>query len=219
LESGSDFADKRARGQAITVRAARTFIVNYFRGASVETSKFDATDTTPMLAKTGVPDPDWIDLRHCHPEFWKNAKLLEAGREFGRLVEAQRAAFEGKAGANIDFAEKALNFAVMAAWAYVAGLLSHNDPRRKRHFALADSKGRDPLNAAALARGRHKTDPENYRGLGYRTDPKERGRFVELLYLQAEKGDGIDKHFIDLAIKKYHAKQAVLEVQRAEIVA
>ncbi len=75
----------------------------------------------------------------------------------------------------------------------------------------------NPLNAAALAKGRHKTDPENYRGLGYRTDPKERGRFVELLYLQAEKGNGIATGQIDLAIKKYHAKQAALEVLEAEI--
>jgi hypothetical protein len=72
------------------------------------------------------------------------------------------------------------------------------------------------LNAAALAKGRHKTDAENYRGLGYRTDAKERGRFVELFYLQAEKGEGITTKLIELAIKKYHAKQAVLDVKRAE---
>jgi hypothetical protein len=37
-----------------------------------------------------------------------------------------------------------------------------------------------------------------------------------LFFLQAEKGQGISKPLIDLAIKKYHAKQAVLEVQEAE---
>jgi hypothetical protein len=142
--------------------------------------------------------------------------LREAGRQFARLVEAQRQAFKDKNGSNIDQAEKALNFAVMSGWAYIAGLLHENDIRRKRHYALADTKSKDPLNAAALARGRHKTDPENYRGLGYRTDPKERGRFVELFYLQAERGSNIDKGLIDLAIKKYHAKQAVLEVQKAD---
>jgi hypothetical protein len=67
-----------------------------------------------------------------------------------------------------------------------------------------------------LAKGRHKTDPENYRGLGYRTDAKERGRLVELFYLQAENGSGITPSLIDLAIKKYHAKRAVLEVAEAE---
>jgi hypothetical protein len=81
---------------------------------------------------------------------------------------------------------------------------------------LKSQAGRDPLNAAALAKGRHKSDAENYRGLGYRTDAKERGRLVELFYLQAEKGDGITAATIDLAIKKYHAKEATLEVIRAE---
>jgi hypothetical protein len=86
----------------------------------------------------------------------------------------------------------------------------------RRHYDLKDQAGKDPLNAAALAKGRHKSDPENYRGLGYRTDAKERGRFVELFYLQSEKGDGVSNALIDLAIKKYHAKQAVLEVRQAE---
>jgi len=216
LEEDSDFADKRARGEAITVRAARTFIVNYFRGRTVDATKFEFTDTTPTICKTGVPDPEWIELRSIHPHLWKDKKLREAGRQFARLVEAQRQAFKDKNGSNIDQAEKALNFAVMSGWAYTAGLLHENDIRRKRHYALADTKSKDPLNAAALARGRHKTDPENYRGLGYRTDPKERGRFVELFYLQAERGSNIDKGLIDLAIKKYHAKQAVLEVQKAD---
>lgn len=72
------------------------------------------------------------------------------------------------------------------------------------------------MNAAALAKGKHASDAENYRGLGFRTDAKERGRFVELFYLQAEKGEGITAPLVDLAIKKYHAKQAILEVQTAE---
>jgi hypothetical protein len=82
----------------------------------------------------------------------------------------------------------------MTAWAYVAGVLKNNRPRLERHFNLMAAKGKDPLNAAALAKGKHKTDPENYRGLGYRTDAKERGRLVELFYLQAEKGSGIRRH-------------------------
>jgi hypothetical protein len=77
---------------------------------------------------------------------------------------------------------------VLSAWAYVAGVLSGNAKRLARHYALKDQTGRDPLNAAALAKGRHGTDADNYRGLGYRTDAKERRRFAKLFYLQAEKG-------------------------------
>lgn len=95
--------------------------------------------------------------------------------------------------------------------------MAKNQTRLTRHFALKDQAGRDPLNAAALAKGRHKTDSDNYRGLGYRTDPKERGRLVELFYLQAEDGSGITAAKIDLAIKQYHAKEAALEVQRAKL--
>jgi hypothetical protein len=91
-----------------------------------------------------------------------------------------------------------------------------NDKRLQRHYDLRLAKSKDPLNSAALAKGRHKTDPDNYRGLGYRTDAKERGRFVELFYDQAEKGEGINTSLITVAIAKYHAKQAVLDVQKAE---
>jgi hypothetical protein len=127
------------------------------------------------------------------------------------------ATFQGKhKRGSVDFQERALNYAVLSAWAFTAGLLSGNSTRLARHYGLKSQTGRDPLNAAALAKGRHGTDSENYRGLGYRTDAKERGRFVELFYLQAEKGEGIGAPLIDLAMKKYHAKQAVLDVQRAE---
>lgn len=217
LQQGEDFSDKRRRGEQITVRAARTFIVNYYLGeeAAAARTDFDKTETNPRICKSGVVDPDWEKIRKTKKP-WKDAKLEAAGREFAKLVEAQRKAFQGKKRANIDYQEKAHNFAVISAWAFTAGYLNGNPVRLSRHFALKDQTGRDPLNAAALAKGRHKTDADNYRGLGYRTDAKERGRFVELFYLQAEKGNGITADLIDLAMKKYHAKQATLEVHRAE---
>jgi hypothetical protein len=115
-----------------------------------------------------------------------------------------------------DFPEKALNLAIMAAWAYVAGVIHNNPQRLKRHFALKEWKSHDPLYASQLATGKHWTDPTNYRGLGYRTDPQERGRFVELFFIQAEDGKGITKSSIDIAIKQYHAKQGQLEVAEAK---
>jgi len=219
LNPGEDFADKRQRGRQITVKAARTFILNYFKGASIKTEGFDHTDTTPIVCKTGVPDPEWEDLKRTHSDLWQNPEPKRAGREFALFMQAQRDAFaqtNGGISGNIDYAEKASNFAVLSAWAYVAGLLVPNKTRLQRHYALKDQKSRDPLNAAVLATGRHKTDSENYRGLGYRTDAKERGRFVELFYLQAESGNGITKTLVDIAIKKYHAKQATLEVLEAQ---
>ena len=220
--TGQDFADKRARANPITVRAARTFITNYFRGRSLDAKKFDESETTPVICKSGVADNDWEILKKSKPKLWEDAGLEAAGRAYSELIEAQRKAFITKEGkktetANSDSAEKAMNFAVLSAWAFTAGLLHSNQIRLDRHYSLKDQTGRDPLFAAALAKGRHRTDADNYRGLGYRTDAKERGRMVELFYLQAEDGTGISASKIDLAIKKYHAKEAQLEVVRAKL--
>jgi len=116
---------------------------------------------------------------------------------------------------NNEYASKALNYSIVSAWAFVAGVLENNDKRLERHFGLADRTSKDPLNAGALAKGKHKTDPENYRGLGTRTDVKERGRLAELFYFQAEKGEGISPKLVDASIKQYHAKLAILEAEDA----
>jgi len=218
LEPDQDFADSYERGGPISVRMGRTFITNYFRGMTVDSKQFDVSDTTPVVCPTGGPDAEWETLKTDKPGLWTEPSLLQAGKEFASLIAAQREAFKGnhKQRPKPDFPEKALNVAVMSAWAYVVGMLQGNQTRLKRHFALAKSAGKDPLNAAALANGRHKTDPQNYRGLGYRTDPRERGRFVELFYLQAEEGNGITPSAVDIAIKQYHVKQAQLEVIKAK---
>lgn len=217
LPQGKDFADRRVRGGPITVQIARTFIINYFRGAAlVGGNDLDEVETLPVLSPSGRFDPEWEKIRSAQST-WSDAGLKKAGKEFARLLENQRKAFQKTKGkVPPDFPEKAMNMAVMAAWAFVAGLLNKNSVRLKRHFSLADSKGKDPLNARALASGRHKTDAENYRGLGYRTDAKERGRFVELFLLQAEDQSGITPNSVDAAIKKYHAKLAHLDYLKAK---
>jgi hypothetical protein len=217
LAPDQDFADRGGRGRPLTVRDARNFICNYYLGRDLDPKKFDTSDTTPILCDSGQHDATWDRLRSTKKDIWKDAGLATAGREFAKLVRAQRDAFIGKRPKPpVDYPEKALNAAVMAAWAYVAGTLRNNQVRLQRHFGLSNTTGRDPLNASALAKGRHRTDPENYRGLGYRTDAKERGRLVELFGLQAEEGKGITSPAVDIAIKKYHAKQAQLEVQKAQ---
>jgi hypothetical protein len=215
LKQGEDFADQYRRGGPISVRIARSFITNYFKGKKVDVHKFASTDTTPTLCTSGEHDPEWEKLKADTQELWSDGKLLTAAKEFSLLVDAQRKSFEGKK-VKPDYPEKALNAAVFTAWAYVAGVLRNNDQRLKRHFGLKTATGKDPLNAAALAKGRHKSDAENYRGLGYRTDPRERGRFVELFFIQAEDGHGITPKSIDVAIKQYEAKVAALDVLKAK---
>lgn len=226
LGTGEDFADKRARSNSITVRSARNFISNYYQGTKIKSEEFERADTTPILCKSGQADPDWDALKASLPGLWEDEKLLAAATEYSQLIAAQRLAMQPpvdkkpKAGfkkaAAREAAEKGSNYAVLSSWAFVAGVLSTNLLRLQKHFSLKNQVGRDPLNVAVLAKGRHKTDAENYRGLGYRTDAKERGRMTELFFLQAEKGDGITANTVDVAIKRYHAKEATLEVIRAE---
>jgi len=219
LDRNQDFSGKRQKGHPITVRDARTFIMDYYKGLEVNPREFNNTKTTPVLAKNGVVDSEWLQLKKDKSNLWQNVGLKKAGREFALLAEAQREFFStqgNKRQKSADFAEKAFNYAIISAWAFVAGVLSTNKTRLKRHFDLRKQVNKDPLNAAALAKGKHKSDPENYRGLGTRNDAKERGRFAELFFKQAEKGGGINKALIDAAIKMYHAKKAVLEAREAE---
>lgn len=215
LPLGKDFADHYKRGGLISVRMAKTFITNYVAGKNVPLDRFATTNTTPVICPTGEHDAEWEELKANTQGLWTDSKLQEAAREFALLAAAQQAYFKrNKQRAKADYPQKAYNMAVFSAWPYVAGLLYANETRLKRHFALRNSTGKDPLNAAALSDGRHKTDPDNYRGLGYRTDPRERGRFVELFNIQAEDGKGITPKAIRIAISDYHAKQAHLDAVR-----
>ncbi|EMB13663.1 hypothetical protein [Rhodopirellula europaea] len=218
LSDGQDFTDKHQRGGPISVQMARTFITNYFRGKKINAVQFNSLNTTPQKCPSGQHDSDWDQLKIEYPDLWSDEGLIVAGKEFAKLIKAQRSAFKDKKPKpKPDFPEKALNMAILPAWALVAGILHDNPERLKRHYGLAKAKGtNDPLNAAALAKGHHKTDPDNYRGLGSRTDPKERGRFAELFFHCAEKNRQITKQTVDIAIAKYHAKQAQLEVEKLE---
>ncbi len=170
-----------------------------------------------MICKRGQVDNDWESVLKEHKSrLWRDQGLRRAAEEFAALIAAQRAAFSNERKGRSDWAEKATNPAILSAWAYVAGLLQKNSVRLDRHYALREARSADPLNAKALAKARHRTDSENYRGLGNRSDPKERGRLVELFYLQAEKGDGITARSIENAMAKYYAKQAQLEVKKVE---
>lgn len=203
LSTGKDFSDRPARG-TVYVRLARTFVTNYFNGKNVHDQDYGKTRTTPVICPSGATDEAWIKLLEENPDLFKDQGLIEAGKHFVALVDAQRDFFDQKVKA--DLPDKALNIALVAAWAYVAGVLSKNNVRLKNHFSLSKEKKHDPLNAEKLAKGRFKFDPPNYRGLGNRTDAKEAGRFAELFWMQAEKGEGIKPAMIQKAINKYEIK-------------
>lgn len=218
LSPGRDFAANFQRGGPISVRFARTFMTNYFNGMAVDFERFAVTETTPVLTPSGSrQDEKWEALKATRANIWTDTGLMQAAKEYVALIAAQKGSFQNsKKPLKPDVPLKATNMAVMSAWAYVAGMLRKNQVRLKRHFDLRQARGKDPLNAEELAKGRHKSDSDNYRGLGYRTDAKERGRFVELFYLQAENGEGITPSAIDIAIQEYHIKQARVDVEKTK---
>lgn len=218
LNIQEDFADRKQRGSRLTVRAARTFIMNYYEGKKIPSQEFSKKKTNPILAKTGGLDEDWELLKKTFSGIWDDPQLIDAGKAFALLIQKQKSSYTKSDGtlSNSDYADKASSYAIVAAWAFVAGVLQDNAVRLQRHYELANQGKPDPLNAKVLARTRHKTDPDNYRGLGTRTDAKERGRLVELFFFQAEKGTGITKELAEAAIARFYAKQAMLEALAAE---
>lgn len=220
LARGEDFADKRKRGSPISVQAVRTFIINFYEGKKLAGKIFSEENTTPEAVRTGVANPPkWVEVKKEHPELWDDPDLKVAGKEYAALRKAQEEAFVDKKSkkpisGTADFRDKAANMAVTAAWAFVAGALQDNETRLKKHYELKAPHRQDPLKAAVLAKARHATDAENYRGLGYRTDPQERGRLVELFWIQAEKGGGITTKMVEVALESFHAKQANLKLKK-----
>ena len=216
LDAGQDFADKKERGKPLTVKSARTFIANFFEGFSKSEAEFNAISTTPLTIKSGIRNPKgWDETKTANPGWATDPALMEAAKNYAVLRSNQEAFYVDPKTAKFklgsaDARDKANNDAVLAAWAYVAGLLQVDQVRLKAHFALGESKKGEPLKAEVLGKGRHVTDPEAYRGLGYRTDPQERGRFVELFWLQAEKASGISAPLVKAAVETYHAKHANL---------
>jgi hypothetical protein len=216
LKPNQQFTDRYKRGGAISVQMAKTFVTNYYAGKSVAANEFADTDTTAEKCPAGqLHDESWERLENENPNLLGEHGLSVAAREFAGLIKAQRDSFSRKTPKpRPDMPEKALNLAVLGAWAYVAGHLQSNPKRLERHYDLAKAKNHDPLNAAALAQGKHKTDPQNYWGLGYRTDPKERGRLVELFHFQASEGGGINKHAVEVAMADYQAKQSIVVAKK-----
>jgi hypothetical protein len=216
LESGQDFADKRQKTTQITVRMARSFILSYFEGAKVDPKSFSQKETNPIIASTGGNDANWDELR-LNSEIFQDEKLLRAAQAYNKLCRNQiKFYLEKNKRQRTEYAYKAYNYAILSSWAYISGVLKDNELRLERHFQLGVKTDEEPFQAAILAKGRHKSDPQNYRGLGTRTDKKERGRLAELFFLQAEKGTGITKKLIELALSKYYLKLAAIDVSKIE---
>ena len=214
LEPGGDFADRKSPDQP-TVRVARTLLVNFHKGlGAINIDDFHQ----PIVCKSGGIDEAYQEVRK--QIVWDDDKLITMGKEFSRLHAAQRNTVSAREeDKNAEFARKAISLAVVAGWAFAAGLFQRKSEFLKHHYSLPDSVSghSDPLNAKALSQARLKgTDPDTYRGLGARISSSELGRMLEVFIVHATKASikKITKDLANAAIQSYEAKKATSEANK-----
>ena len=214
LKDKQDFADRKNPEGIITVRLARTFVVNFFNGVNFKNSG-DINDKVldPYLCKSGGIDPEYEKIIK-NKKIWEKQSLVDAGRKFAELHKKQIQAIEKDQALRrySEFRNKALTAAVISSWSLVAGLLQRDSQKLKKFYSLVKMSRKDPLNAKAMSQAKHeKSDPDTYRGLGARSDKRDRGRMAQLFLLYSDshtKTKVIDSNLIDVAIEKFEANKA-----------
>ncbi len=221
LGKGKDFADRKNQEGLITVRSARSFIVNFFEGKS---TPYDADALySPYLCRSsigGAVDDKYTSLLDAKgEELWQDPDLIRAGKAFAEIHKQQITAIEDndKLKRFGEFKTKTITPVVTAAFAMVAGSLSSDKKLLTKLFSLSKPANIDPLNAEALSTTKHHTDSDTYRGVGTRSDKKELGRMAEVFVQFVENAKPtLTKLLIELALKSYHAKLAKAEVTKAK---
>ena len=223
MKEKEDFGDKKMHGEEFspTVRMMRSFVVNYFLGKEFK-NDIDEGAHVPYLCKTGRDiDPEYFRL---YMNFRKGGgfddpDLIVAGEMFATLHDAQFKKSDKIEGASKkEYKIKAFSLAVITSWAFAAGVLQRDKTRLQKLYSLPQVSGaQGPLNAIAMGKARHRRDPENYRGLGTRSDAKERGRLLQLflMYSGSEKPK-ITEKMCNVAIDVFHANQAKINAEEAK---
>jgi len=213
LQPKEDFPDRAAGAERITVKLARTFIVNFFEGrttgASLKEDQLDRTIYEPYLCESGPSlDPRYAELIEANgSKIWMDDSLLQAGKSFAHLHNAQRAAVKDNPGIrNLKgFRNKALTESVLAGWSYVAGLLQAHPERLANHLRIdkVTTSIPDPLNAKEMSTFRHNTDEPTYRGLGTRSSLKDRQRMAQVFLARSrEPGLALTKKLLNQAVSQ-----------------
>lgn len=221
LNKGDDFPDTGARSEKITVKRARSFIVNFYfgkeRGEKLTISELDQNVYMPHLTTTGVTvDPKYAEIID-KVNILNNSGLITAGQRFSALHNAQyRAVTNSKSSITNrkSFRNKALIESVLCGWSYVAGLLQSHPDRLQNHYKIPKTNARvpDPLNAKEMSEFKHDSDLPTYRGLGTRSSTKDRQRIAQLFLAKScEDNVLIDKNFMLKAVNQvmgiiFHSK-------------
>jgi len=220
LDNKEDFPDVGSRSEKITVKKARSFIVNFYlgqeRGQKLSSTDLDRKVYEPYLAESGVKtsaaqeimvDPTYQTIMDNY-DILKDEELLKAGKHFLALHNAQYKAVsdpKSKIKKNKGYKNKAFVESVLCGWSYVAGLLQTHPKRLENHYRIpkTSSKIPDPLNAEEMSKYKHDKDMATYRGLGTRSALKDRQRIAQLfLYKSLEEHVLIDQKVMDKAVSQ-----------------
>lgn len=204
-----DFPDTGARSEKITVKRARSFVLNFYigkqRGSEIKTGDLDRTVYEPYLTVTGVTvDPKYEEIMKAN-DILADKDLLRAGEKFATLHNAQyKAVTESKKIKNSKaYRNKALVESVLCGWSYVAGLLQSHPERLENHYRIPKTTNKipDPLNADEMSKFKHDQDPVTYRGLGTRSALKDRQRIAQLFLAKSrEKNVALERSFMTKAV-------------------
>ncbi|HEY5124579.1 MAG TPA: hypothetical protein VIK14_12670 [Ignavibacteria bacterium] len=200
-----DFAERKNNEGIITARLARTFIVNFFAGKE----QSEKSENNIYFGFVGNEVND-IYLKWDRDERLSkisDSNLFEVGKHFYKLHKKQIESVkkDNELSKTAEFRTKALTPSIISAWSFVAGILQTDKRKLEKLFKLPDkTKNTNPLSVKEMSEYKHQSDQKTYRGLGTRTDKKERGKLIELFLLYSEKQENTITHnLIDAAVSKY----------------
>ena len=207
-----DFPDVGSRSEKITVKLARSFIVNYYmgldKGKTIKSEELDKNIYDPYVTETGVSiDPKYDKIMsEKGNKILSDKSLIEAGEKFIELHKAQYKAVKGnreKIRNRKAYRNKAFVISVLCGWSYIAGLLQNHGARLLNHYKIpkTTSKIPDPLNAEEMSNFKHDSDLPTYRGLGTRQSAKDMQRLAQV-FLAKSLSDTctLDKQFLQKAV-------------------
>lgn len=222
LPNAEDFPDVGSKSEYITVKLARTFIVNFYRGKEtgrdLKDEDLDSTIYEPYEASSGAStaDPEYEQIVKSNNILSDNA-LIEAGKNFSQLHEIQRKVVQDSKSSTPNrkqFRNKALSVSILCGWSFVAGLLQSHPNRLNNHYQIpqVSKKNPDPLNAVEMSNYRHNKDAPTYRGLGTRTNLEDKQRVVQVFLAKSKSENvSIDKQLINKAVSQLVGLKALRE--------
>lgn len=214
LKPDEDFPDVGSHAERITTQAARSFVVNFFKGKQageqLSGDRLDRNVYEPYLCQSGIfLDEEYLQLtEQMGSKLWTDKGLTEAGKAFVRLHRAQYLAVKNSPNNYKVFRMKALMPSVYSAWSFVAGLLQSHPSRLQIHLTVPQPpKGiPDPLNAEEMTKFRYYQDIETYRGLGTRAVMKDRQRMAQVFLARSMDPEAtFDKKLLNQAVNQVTA--------------